>query len=233
MNADKVPEGQSPYRPVAFAIAMVAGLLAAMLRVVPHPPNFSSVGALGIFGGARLRTWQAYLLPLGIMLLSDLALWTITGFNDKYSLTHISRVYVYASFMIYVFIGRCISKQNSIMSVALAAVLGGLQFFVVTNFCEWLFQPWQPYYEQLPEAFRYSRDVSGLAQCFLMALPFYQTETPVAAHPFMLFSDLSLGLPWTIIGDVFFSIAFFAIHERLAPKDPVLAEAPAGVEVPS
>src|SRR4051794_24287786 len=37
-------------RPVAIGIAVVGGILAALLRVVPHPPNFSAVGGLGIFG---------------------------------------------------------------------------------------------------------------------------------------------------------------------------------------
>src|SRR3954454_16784234 len=100
MNADKPPaEQEAPSHSLALGVAVVAGFIAAIMRIVPHPPNFSSVGALGLFGGARLRAWQAYLLPLAIMVLSDLLLWVLTGFDFKYSLGHLSRVFVYASFM--------------------------------------------------------------------------------------------------------------------------------------
>src|SRR2546426_1032106 len=148
MNVDKPPADQeSPRQSLALSVAVVAGILAAILRIVPHPPNFSGVGALGLFGGARLRAWQAYALPLGIMILSDLSLWVLTGFDYKYSLAHFSRVFVYASFMIYVLIGRWLRDIDSLASITLAATVGGVQFFLLTNFCEWLFQPLQPYYE--------------------------------------------------------------------------------------
>src|SRR5450631_2841916 len=102
MNTDKPTEHESPYRPLALGFAIVAGIIATILRIVPHPPNFSGVGGLGIFGGERLRAWQAYLLPLAIMVASDLALWVCTFFDPLYSLGHLSRIYVYGSFMIYV-----------------------------------------------------------------------------------------------------------------------------------
>jgi hypothetical protein len=202
------------WRPLALAVAVNAGILAAVFRIVPHPPNFSGFGGLGLFGGARLRGWQAYVLPLAIMVLSDLALWMLTGFDFKYSLGHLSRVFVYASFMIYVLIGRTLRQTNSVWSITLAATLGGLQFFVLTNFCEWLFQPWQPYYDQIPAPFRYSRDLNGLLTCFAYALPFYG-DVPIVDHPFMLFTDFRLSLVWTILGDIIFSVAYFWIYARL------------------
>lgn len=228
MNADQSShEPESPWRPLALGIAVVGGILATLLRVVPHPPNFSAVGALGIFGGARLRAWQAYLLPLGIMVLSDLSLWILTGFDHKYSLSHLSRVYVYAGFMVYVLIGRCLHRQNSLASVALAATLGGVQFFVLTNFCEWLFQPWQSYYADIPAAFRYSRDWDGLVTCFAYALPFYSGEVPYTAHPFMLFTDFRLSLVWTVLGDVLFTTIYMLVYARLARRVALVASLPA------
>jgi hypothetical protein len=218
MNTDKPHEQESPYRPLALGVAIVAGFIATILRIVPHPPNFSSVGALGLFGGARLRAWQAYLFPLAIMIVSDLLLWVLTGFDFKYSLGHLSRVFVYASFMIYVFIGRWLRDTNSITSIALAATLGGLQFFLLTNFCEWLFQPMQPYYDQIPAAFQYSRDWSGLMTCFTFALPFYQGEVPYVEHPFMLFTDFRLSLVWTVLGDVVFTTIYMLVYAKLAQR---------------
>ena len=227
MNANQPqPESESPNRSVALGIAIVAGIVATILRVVPHPPNFSGGGALGIFCGARLRAWQAYLLPLVIMMLSDLLLWLLTGFDYKYSLGHLSRVFVYASFMIYVFIGRWLRNTNSRGGIALAATLGGLQFFLVTNFCEWLFQPWQPYFDQIPAAFQYSRDLSGLATCFTYALPFYPSDVPYVDHPFMLFTDFRLSLVWVCLGDIIFTMIYMLAYAKLTQRAPATAKAP-------
>jgi len=214
-------EQDTPNRSLALGIAVFAGILAAVLRIVPHPPSFSSIGALGIFGGARLRAWQAYLLPLAIMVLSDICLWVLTGFDPLYSVAHQSRMYVYGSFMIYVLIGRCLRDQNSLKSVVVAGIVGGVQFFVVTNFCTWLFQPFDPSYGELPEIFRYSRDWNGLMTCFVMALPFYNPgEMPLVDHPFMLFTDHRLGLAWTVIGDIFFTSVYMTMYTVLSSKAP-------------
>ena len=52
---------------------------AAMLRLIPHAPNFSPIGAIALFGGAYLnRKFIAYLVPTMAMALSDLFL----GFYD-------------------------------------------------------------------------------------------------------------------------------------------------------
>ena len=215
MSNDKTsPEHETPQRPLALSIAVVAGVLAAVLRVVPHPPNFSGIGALGIFGGARLRGWQAYLLPLAIMVLSDLSLWLLTGLDPKYSVGHLSRVYVYASFMIYVAIGRVLADKNSLGWIAVTATAGALQFFLVTTFCDWLFQP----YMEMPAIYRYSRDLNGLAMCYLAALGFAQNEGAGVFHPFMLFSDMRLALAWSVLGDVLFTTVYLLIYARLTKR---------------
>jgi hypothetical protein len=212
-------EQESTSRPIALGIAIVGGLIAALLRIVPHPPNFSGVGGLGVFGGARLRSWHAYLLPLGIMILSDMCLWAVTGFDYKYSLADLSRLPVYAGFMIYVLLGRWLCRKDSLVSVVVAATLGGLQFFVLTNFCEWLLQPWQPYYDQIPEIFQYSRDGAGLVKCFAMALGFYQQETPIAAHPFMVVTNFPASLlVWTILGDVLFASTYALAYRKMTER---------------
>ena len=221
MNTDKPNEQESPPRSLALNVEIVAGIVAATLRIVPHPPNFSGVGGLGIFGGARLRGWQAYLLPLGIMVASDLALWVCTFFDPLYSLGHLSRLYVYGSFMIYVAIGRWLSNKNSIASVTFAATLGGILFFIVTNFCDWLFQPLQVGYEAIPAPWKYSRDLDGLITCFGWALGFYRQETPVMPHPFMVVTNFPLAMAvWTVLGDILFTTAYLLIYGKLAQRTP-------------
>lgn len=220
MSAEK-PETSN--RPIALGIAVAAGVIATILRIVPHPPNFSGVGAVGLYGGARMRAWQAYLLPLGIMIVSDLALWVLTGFNELYSIGHLSRAFVYVSFMFYVAIGRWLFDKTSLASIALAGTLGALQFFVVTNFCEWLFQPFMP----MADVYRYSRDLNGLGLCYLAALGFHQNEPIGNAHPFMLFSDFRLSLVWMIAGDVLLTGAYLLVHAKLVQPRAEQAEVPA------
>ena len=210
---------------LGLGIALGAGILATILRIVPHPTNFSAVGALSLYGGARVKGWHAYAIPLGVMIFSDMLLWALSGFNFLYSLGHPSRVFVYASFMIYVWIGRSLAEKTTLLRISAASVLGGLQFFVMTNFCEWLFQPL--YYEMILEPFRYSRDLNGLMMCFAAALPFYPGETPFGEHPFALLTDFRLTIVWTILGDIIFATYFILIHDRLAQRATQTQDAPA------
>ena len=63
--------------PLALA-AMIA--LAALSRLLPHPPNFSPVEAMALFGGAHFaRRRLAVLVPLAAMLLSDALLGLLRG----------------------------------------------------------------------------------------------------------------------------------------------------------
>jgi len=222
MNVEK-PETTN--RPIALGIAVVAGIIATVLRVVPHPTNFSSVGAASLFGGARVKAWYAYLIPLAVMIVSDLTLWALSGFDFNYSLGHPSRAFVYASFMIYVAIGRWLIKTDSVASIALAGTLGGLQFWVLTNFCEWLFQPL--YYNLIAEPFRYSRDLTGLATCFAAALPFYQGETAFGEHPFVVLTDFKFTIVYTIVGDIVFTAGYIWVYAKLTQPHTERAAVPA------
>jgi hypothetical protein len=54
------------------AVLTVLILLAAMSRLLPHPPNFAPIAAIALFGSAHFdRKWKAFLVPLAAMLLSD------------------------------------------------------------------------------------------------------------------------------------------------------------------
>jgi hypothetical protein len=210
METPNNPRGSDPARPagspVAGLLTVAAGFLTALTRLVPHPGNFSAMGGLGLFGGARLRSWQAFALPLVVMAASDCALWVIRGGNPMYSPFHESRIWVYASFLIYVLIGRALARTNSPVRIGLAAVLGSLQFFLITNFYSWLADP------------SYTRDFTGLMTCYLAGLPFYDPYNPVGYFG------------WTLLGDVGFTALLFgayALATRAAPvPEPAAADEP-------
>jgi len=81
-------------RPLALSLT-VAG---AILRLLPHPPNFAPVGGMSLYAGARLRGWQAFAVPLLLMAVTD-----PLRPEGSYS---IATPFVYLSFMISVWIGR-------------------------------------------------------------------------------------------------------------------------------
>ena len=63
--------------PLTLAVLI---FIAALSRVLPHPPNFSPIEAVALFGGAYFakRHW-ALLVPLAAMFLSDIALGLLNG----------------------------------------------------------------------------------------------------------------------------------------------------------
>ena len=122
-------------------------LVSALTRLVPHLPNFTPITAIALFGGVYFTNKiTAYALPLVIMVLSDF----ILGFS---SIT----IFVYLAFIVVSFIGTQ-QKKVSIGSV----LLGGLSFFVITNFGVWLLG--------------YPKTWTGLVECYTRALPFFRNS---------------------------------------------------------
>ncbi len=78
-----------------FTVLAAMILAAAASRLLPHPPNFTPIAAIALFGGAQSPTklW-AFFVPLGGLVLSDL----VFGF---YAITPV----VYASFALIVWLG--------------------------------------------------------------------------------------------------------------------------------
>jgi len=139
----------------SLGLSLVA--LGAIARLLPHPPNFAPVGALSLYSGARLRSWQAYLIPLAVLALTDPILGMIFGFRAFTALTP----FVYASFLINVWIGRHLRETERVWRIGGAALAGSLRFFVITNFAVWATSHW------------YARTLAGLGECYLLAVPFF------------------------------------------------------------
>ncbi len=142
---------------------MLLAIAAGLFRLLPswlRPWNLAPIGAVGIFGGARLRSWHAYAIPIALMVLSDGLLWATLG--PDYGLFHYSRVFVYGSFLGYVVLGRLLARTESPLRIGAVTLMGSVQFFLITNFGEWLFSP-----NNFPKTW------DGLMQCYAFALPFF------------------------------------------------------------
>jgi len=132
-------------RPLAIGLT-VAGALA---RLMPHPWNFAPVGSISLFGGARLRGWQAFALPLALMAITDPLL-------GGYS---VATPFVYLSFLITVWVGRRLQGTENPLRIASASVLCSVLFFVLSNFGTWL--GWYPH------------TMAGLTTCYVAAIPYF------------------------------------------------------------
>src|SRR5438067_10918853 len=62
-------------------LALLSAIVrAAALRLVPHPPNFTPIGAMALFSGAYLgRRPLSFVAPLAAMVLSDAVLGFYSG----------------------------------------------------------------------------------------------------------------------------------------------------------
>jgi len=164
----------------ARVLASMVGV-AALSRLVPHPPNFTPIGALALFGGACFQSRRAaFLVPLVSMLLSDLALGWMHG-NLAFGLHRLIPV-VYGSFALIVCIGLWLRKHRHPLPIAGATLASSVLFFVVTNFGVWAMSSWYP------------KTWAGLAACYVAAIPFFHlTVLGDAFYVTVLFGGLALA----------------------------------------
>jgi hypothetical protein len=159
-------------RPLAFGLTILGGVA----RVVQNL-NFAPVGALSLFAGARLRGWRAYLLPLALMAITDPL---VGGYN-------FATPFVYASFLVNVWIGTHLRRTENPAWIGSAALIGSAQFFVLSNIGAWL-----------SPGMGYTHTLGGLAQCFVAAVPFYRntliSDLGYTAVLFLLHAALSRTL---------------------------------------
>ena len=138
-------------RPLAIGLTV----LGMLTRLGPHPWNFTSVGSTSLFAGARLRGWQAFVLPLVLMLITDplsIPGWKLGGYS-------VATPFVYAAFLINVWIGRRLRSTESPLQIGAASVVCSVVFFLISNFGT--FVGWYPH------------TWAGLAACYTAAIPFF------------------------------------------------------------
>ena len=162
---------------------VLAGMIlaAAASRLIPHPPNFTPIAAMALFGGASFASKRAALLvPLTGLCLSDLVL----GF---YSVTPV----VYGSFALIVCLGFWLRRRQTVWRIAGATVAGAVLFFVLTNFGVWALDALYP------------RTMTGLADCYVAATPFFRnTLLSDLLYSALLFGGLAFAEKrWPIVAE--------------------------------
>ena len=133
------------------AIAAVLILLAAVLRILPHPWNFTPIGAMALFSGSVFRgRWLRFAFPLLALFAGD----AVIGFHEL-------MLVVYLSFMASVAIGIWVGENRKVFRIAGGTLLGSIQFFLLTNFAVWAV------FTTYPKSF------AGLLACYTAGVPFF------------------------------------------------------------
>jgi hypothetical protein len=169
MNSE-ISQKENLFYRTLLALALI--VLAAALRIAPHPWNFTPIGAMALFSGAILKDRRlAFLFPLLALFAGDVFI----GFHKLIPI-------VYASFLINVAIGLWLRDRRSVTRISLATFLGAIQFFLVTNFAVWQFLGGYP------------RTLSGLLACYIAGIPyFWNTLAGDAVYAVLLFGSFALA----------------------------------------
>lgn len=124
--------------------------MAAATRFLPHPPNFTAIGGMALFGAATLNNKKlALMVPVMAMLISDLFI--PNGFDFA----------VYAAFIAIASLGLYIRNKKGVMPVIAGSLAASVIFFVISNFAVWVSQA------------MYAKNAIGLMTCFEAAIPFF------------------------------------------------------------
>ena len=169
--------------PAAGPLTLAALIfIAALSRVLPHPPNFSPIEAVALFGGAYFakRHW-ALLVPLAAMFLSDMVLGMLRGGLYFAYFASAGYLLVYACILLSTLLGFGLRGKVSAGRVLGYSLVGSLLFFVVTNFGAWLSDPLYP------------KTAGGLAAAYIAGVPFFQwTVLGTLAYAALLFGGFEL-----------------------------------------
>ena len=131
-----------------YLLCMFFIFVGVLFRIIPHAPNFTPMLTIALMSGMYVKNKFSILLPILIMLISDLFIGS-----------HITALWVYFSFAIICMIGYLI--KNTALNILLSSILSSVIFFVVTNFGVWI-------------SGGYSYSFDGLITCYIMAIPFFK-----------------------------------------------------------
>ena len=148
-------------------------VLAALSRLLPHPPNFTPVEAMGLFAGAYLADRRlAFLVPLVAMALADLVLGLHSGMPVIYGLIAFN-----------VWLGLRLGPNPGAGRIAGFGLAAATVFFVVSNFAVWA----------MGAGHFYTKDLAGLISCFTLAVPFFgYTLLGMAVYSTILFGGMAI-----------------------------------------
>ena len=158
-------------------------------RVLPHPYNFTPLIAVTLLSSYAISNRiLALLVPLAGFWLSDLFMNNIVyaGYYPNFMIFNSGMIWTYGAIILVGLMGGSFIKKISSGKVVLASLSGSTIFYIVSNFGVWALSP------------MYVKSVTGLIQCYSLALPFYGTS---------------------LIGDLLYSSVLFGAYQLVLSKN--------------
>jgi hypothetical protein len=170
------------HKKIVFILSLIGVI--ALSRLLPHPPNFTPVAAMALFGGAVFSSKKmAFLVPLGAMFLSDMVIGWMSG-AGVFGF-HSTMPTVYIALCLTVCLGFLLKDRRSVVRVSGVSFSASVLFFVMTNFAVWA------------EGVYYLKNWSGLVTCFVAAIPFFHyTLLGDLCYVTVMFGALVLAEKW-------------------------------------
>ena len=173
---------------------VIAGfiIIAALSRILPHPPNFAPIVGMSLFGAAYLgnRKW-ALALPLIAMFVSDLVInnTVYASYYSSFQWFNVDLIWVYLPILAIVGLGFILFKKVSTTRVIGGSLVASVLFFIASNFGVWI------------SSGLYPITMEGLVTCYTAALPFFQNA---------------------LLGDLFYAGVLFGLFELVSKRLPAL-----------
>ena len=177
---------------IRFGVLSLLVLLAAFSRLLPHPPNFSPIGAMALFGSAYFsKKYFALALPVLAMWLSDLVINNVVyaQYFESFTFFYQGFYWTYGAFIVIGVIGFYVLEKVHFKSVLLSALIATVVFFAISNFGVWA------------SGTMYPKTLSGLIACYTAGIPFLKN---------------------TFLGDLVYTGVLFGVFELAQYKFPVL-----------
>ncbi len=155
-------------------LAFLLLLIGIASRFIIHIPNFTPIVALALFSGAYLPKRTAVLFPLALMIISDLFI----GLHETI-------LFTWGSVVVISILGFWLRHNRNPINILSTSLFSAVFFFLVTNFGTWLMSNLYP------------RTLSGLQECFILAVPFFRA---------------------TLSSTIVYSFAIFGLYELVAVR---------------
>jgi hypothetical protein len=175
-----------------FSVLSGLILLAAFSRIIPHPANFSPLGAIALFGAAHFsKKWQILLIPIAATWLSDLFINNViyAAYYPTFTWFYEGFYWQYLSYLVIAVIAIPLFKKVNKERILLGALSSTVIFFLISNVGCWIGNSFYP------------QNFAGLMSCYAAGIPF---------------------LKGTILGDLFYSLVLFGCFAYAKYKLPTL-----------
>lgn len=117
-----------------FGVLAAFILVAAFSRIIPHMPNFSHLGAFGLFGAVYFtKKWQSFLVPIMATWLSDLFINNViyAQYYPQFTWFYQGFYWQYGSYLLITLTGIFILRKVNTQRVFAGALASAAIFFLV------------------------------------------------------------------------------------------------------